>query len=78
MTAWTIIEATQEEVRSGELGRRQRHVNHGFVGEYPNTQPVWLNAREMRKVECSEASRLYVFICWLHIDVLWVDEAAVG
>ena len=50
MTAWTIVEATQEEVRSGELGRRLRHFNYGFVGEYPDSQPIWLSAR-MSKIE---------------------------
>jgi GNAT superfamily N-acetyltransferase len=75
MTAWTIIEAPEEEVRSGELGRRLRHFNYGFVGEYPESKPVWLSARdgEGRMVG---GLRGYVFLYWLHIDVLWVDEAA--
>ena len=50
MTALTIAEATHEEVKSGELGRRLRHFNYGFVGEYPESQPVWLNAKETTDV----------------------------
>ena len=75
MTAWTIIEAPEEEVRSGELGRRLRRFNYGFVGEYPESKPVWLSARdgEGRMVG---GLRGYVFLYWLHIDVLWVDEVA--
>ena len=75
MTAWTIIEAPLEEVRSGELGRRLRHFNYGFVGEYPESQPVWLSARD-EEGRMVGGLRGYVFVYWLHIDVLWVDEAA--
>ena len=77
MTAWTIIEAPEDEVRSGELGRRLRYFNYGFVGQYPESKPVWLSARdgEGRMVG---GLRGYVFLYWLHIDVLWVDEAARG
>lgn len=75
MTTWTIAEATQEEVRSGELGRRLRHFNYGFVGEYPESQPIWLNARD-GDGRVIGGLRGYVFLYWLHIDVLWVDESA--
>lgn len=75
MTVWTIVEAPEEEVRSGELGRRLRQFNYGFVGEYPESKPVWLSARdgESRMIG---GLRGYVFLYWLHIDVLWVDEVA--
>ncbi|KGF78070.1 hypothetical protein [Variovorax sp. JS1663] len=46
MATWTITEATPEEVRSGDLGRRLRHFNCTFVGEYPESQPIWLNAKD--------------------------------
>lgn len=75
MTVPTITEATPEEVRSGELGRRLRHFNHGFVGEYPDSQPVWLNAKDDNG-RLVGGLRGYVFLYWLHIDVLWVDETA--
>lgn len=75
MPAWTIIEATQEEVRSGELGRRLRQFNYGFVGEYPESQPVWLSARDAQG-RMVGGLRGYVFLYWLHIDLLWVDEVA--
>jgi GNAT superfamily N-acetyltransferase len=75
MSSWTIIEATQEEVKSGELGRRLRHFNYGVVGEYPDSQPVWLSARDAQG-RMIGGLRGYVFLYWLHIDVLWVDEAA--
>ena len=75
MTAWTIVEATQEEVRSGELGRRLRHFNYGFVGEYPESRPIWLNARD-EQGRMVGGLRGYVLLYWLHIDVLWVDESA--
>jgi len=77
MTAWTLIEAPQEEVRSGELGRRLRHFNYGVVGEYPDSQPVWLSARDPDD-RMVGGLRGYVFLYWLHIDVLWVDETLRG
>ena len=46
MITWTITEATQEEVRSGDLGRRLRQFNYTIVGEYPENQPIWLNAKD--------------------------------
>lgn len=45
MMLTTISIATEEEVRSGVLGRRLREFNYGFVGEYPETRPIWLNAK---------------------------------
>jgi GNAT superfamily N-acetyltransferase len=75
VTSWTITDATQEEVRSGDLGRRLRHFNYTFVGEYPESQPIWLNARD-EEGRTIGGLRGYVFLYWLHIDVLWVDEAA--
>lgn len=74
MTAWSIIEAPEHEVRSGELGRRLRRFNYGFVGEYPESKPVWLSARDMEG-RMVGGLRGYVFLYWLHIDVLWGDEA---
>ena len=74
MTIWTIAEATQEEVKSGELGRRLRHFNYAFVGEYPEAQPVWLNAKD-EEGRTIGGLRGYVFLYWLQLDVLWVDEA---
>ena len=77
MTAWTLIAAPQEEVRSGELGRRLRHFNYGVVGEYPDSQPVWLSARDPHD-RMVGGLRGYVFLYWLHIDVLWVDQTLRG
>ncbi|SEJ74715.1 MULTISPECIES: GNAT family N-acetyltransferase [unclassified Variovorax] len=69
----TIAPATDEELRSGELGRKQRHYNYGFVGEYPEQQYIRLNAKD-------ESGRLlgglrgFVFLYWLNIEVLFVEE----
>ncbi|SFO56213.1 Acetyltransferase (GNAT) family protein [Variovorax sp. OK605] len=69
----TIAPATDEELRSGELGRKLRHYNYGFVGEYPEQQYIRLNAKD-------ESGRLlgglrgFVFLYWLNIEVLFVEE----
>jgi len=74
MPAWKVIDATEDEVRSGDLGRRLRRFNYGFVGEYPESKPVWLSARNAED-RMIGGLRGYVFLSWLHIDLLWVDEA---
>lgn len=76
-TPATISTATEEEVRSGVLGRHLRQFNYGFVGEYPQAQPVCLNAWDANG-ELVGGLRAYVFLNWLRIDVLWVAEASRG
>jgi len=72
-----IYQPTEGEVRSGELGRRLRRFNYDFVGEYPESRPVWLNAK-------GDPGRLvggvrgFVFLDWLHIDILFVEEDVRG
>ncbi len=38
--------ASEEEVRSGVLGRKLRQFNYGVVGEYAEVQPIWLNTKD--------------------------------
>ena len=75
MTTPTIYTATQEEVRSGTLGLKLRQFNYGFVGEYPQSQPVWLSAKDGDGA-LAGGLRGFVFLGWLNIDVLFVEEAA--
>lgn len=77
MTETVISTASEEEVRSGVLGRRLREFNYGFVGEYPDTQPVWLNAKDAQG-RLMGGLRGFVFLEWLRIDVLFVEEEARG
>ena len=46
MSGFEIYTPTAEEVHSGVLGRRMRQFNYGFVGEYGQSQPVWVSARD--------------------------------
>jgi len=75
MTLPTIAPATDEEVRSGELGRRLRHFNYQYVGEYPQEQAIRLNARDAEG-KLVGGVRGLVFLGWLRIEVLWVEETA--
>lgn len=68
-----ISETTPEEVRFGELGRRLRHFNYGFVGEYPEQQYIRLNAKDEND-RLLGGVRGSVFLYWLTIDVLFVEE----
>lgn len=74
----TIAAATPEELRSGELGRRLRHYNYGFVGEYPEEQYIRLNARDRNDGRLLGGVRGFVFLHWLNIDVLFVEADVRG
>lgn len=73
----TISTPTDEQVRTGALGRRLRLYNYSFVGEYPEQQYIRLDARD-------GAGRLlgglrgFVFLYWLNVEVLFVEEDARG
>ena len=73
----TISPATEEEIQSGEIGRRLREFNYTYVGEYPATGYIGLNAREADG-SLVGGIRAIVAFYWLRVEVLWVDEAARG
>ncbi|MDP9968623.1 GNAT superfamily N-acetyltransferase [Variovorax paradoxus] len=73
----TITAATPEELRSGELGRKLRHYNYGFVGEYPEQQYIRLNARD-GNARLLGGLRGFVFLYWLNIEVLFVEADVRG
>lgn len=72
-----ITAATPEELHSGELGRKLRHFNYGFVGEYPEQQYIRLNAKDGHG-RLLGGLRGFVFLYWLNIDVLFVEADARG
>src|SRR5262245_24684914 len=73
----TISPATEEEVQSGEIGRRLREFNYTYVGKYPAEQYIRLNARGADGSVVGGIRALVVFH-WLRVEVLWVDEATRG
>jgi ribosomal protein S18 acetylase RimI-like enzyme len=73
----TIYPATEEEIRSGYVGRQLREFNYGFVGEYPQVQYIRLNARDVDG-QVVGGLRAVVAMYWLRVEVLWVSEAARG
>jgi len=73
----TFSTPTPEELRSGELGRKLRHFNYGFVGEYPQEQYVRINARD-ETGRLLGGLRAFVVLYWLDIEVLFVEEDARG
>jgi GNAT superfamily N-acetyltransferase len=72
-----ITPATEEEVRSGEIGKRLRQFNYSFVGEYPEVRPIRLNARDASG-QVVGGLRAVVALHWLRVEVLWVDEPMRG
>jgi GNAT superfamily N-acetyltransferase len=74
MPDFEIYTPTAEEVHSGVLGRRMRQFNYGFVGEYGQSHPVWLSARDAQG-ELVGGLRGFVFLQWLTVELLFVDEA---
>ncbi|MDM0078783.1 GNAT family N-acetyltransferase [Variovorax sp. J2P1-59] len=73
----TITAATPEELRSGEVGRKLRHYNYGFVGEYPEQQCIRLNAKD-GSGRLLGGLRSFVFLYWLNIEVLFVEADVRG
>lgn len=67
-----IYTPTQEEVRSGELGRALRAFNYRHIGEYGESQPVWLNIREGQTLV--GGLRGFVMLHWMFVDLLWVHD----
>jgi GNAT superfamily N-acetyltransferase len=71
------LRALTEELRSDELGRKLRHYNYGFVGEYPEQQYIRLNARDGNG-RLLGGLRSFVFLYWLSIEVLFVEADVRG
>jgi GNAT superfamily N-acetyltransferase len=69
----TISPATEEEVRSGYVGRQLREFNYTHVGEYPEVQAIRLNARDVDGLVLG-GLRAVVAMHWLRIEVLWVRD----
>lgn len=70
-----ITPATEEEVRSGYVGRQLREFNYRYAGEYPEVQYIRLNARE-DDGRVIGGLRALVSMYWLIVEVLWVEEGA--
>jgi GNAT superfamily N-acetyltransferase len=73
MSRVTVSPATDEEVRSGDIGRRLRQFNYGFVGEYLEVRAIRLNARDAAG-NVVGGLRAVVAMHWLRVEVLFVDE----
>lgn len=69
----TISPATDEEVRSGYVGRQLREFNYRFVGEYPEVQSIRLNARDPGG-RVVGGLRGVVAMYWFRLEVLWVHD----
>ena len=72
-----IYPPTEDEVRSGVLGRSLRKFNYRAIGPYPETQTVHLNARS-GSGDLLGGIRSIISIHWLIVEVLWVVDAARG
>lgn len=68
-----IAPATEEEVRSGFVGRQLREFNYRFAGEYPEVQYIRLNARDAQG-QVVGGLRAIVAMYWLRVEVLWVHD----
>ena len=78
MTSVTIYTPSEEEVRHGlPLGRRLREFNYKHIGDYPESQIIWLNARDSNGTAIG-GIRGTVLMYWLRVEFLWVDDAFRG
>lgn len=74
---YTVAPATEEEVRSGYVGRQLREFNYCHVGDYPEVQYIRLNARDS-ELQVVGGLRAVVAMFWLRIEVLWVRDDVRG
>lgn len=74
---YTVAPATDEEVRSGHVGRQLREFNYRHVGAYPEVQSIRLNARDPG-MQVVGGLRAIVAMHWLRIEVLWVRDDVRG
>jgi len=72
--AVAIATASEEEVRAIALWRRMREQNYRIVGEHPEGQNVWLNARDPEG-NFLGGFRGEVHFHWLFVNILFVEEA---
>ena len=72
-----IAPASEEEVRAIALWRRIREWNYRQVGEYPEGQNVWLNARDADG-KLLGGFRGEIFFHWLFVNILYVEEGERG
>lgn len=71
----TVYTPSEEEVRFGlPLGRRLREFNYRHIGEYPESRPIWLNAKDADGAAIGGIRGLVV-MQWLRVEFLWVEEA---
>lgn len=73
ISALTFAPPSPEDLRAGTLGRELRQFNYRFVEEYADSQPVRWDARDAQG-RLVAGIRAYVFLNWMHTDVLWVAE----
>lgn len=73
----TLSTPTPDQLRSGELGRKLRHFNYAAVGEYPEQQYIRIDARDEND-RLLGGIRGFVFLYWLNVEVLFVEEDARG
>lgn len=74
---YTVAPATDEEVRSGYVGRQLREFNYRHVGAYPEVQSIRSNARDPG-LQVVGGLRAIVAMHWLRIEVLWVRDDVRG
>jgi ribosomal protein S18 acetylase RimI-like enzyme len=65
--------ATADEIRSGYVGQQLREFNRRAVGGSADVETIYLNAID-EKGGVVGGLRSYVYLHWLRIELLWVQE----
>jgi GNAT superfamily N-acetyltransferase len=71
----TFAPPTLEDLQAGTLGGHLRAFNHRAVGKgnASEVQPVRLDVRDLQGT-LAAGIRAYVYLGWMHTDLLWVAE----
>lgn len=65
--------ATAEEIRSGHVGQQLREFNRQAVGGSADVETIYLNAIDENGAVVG-GLRSYIYLHWLRIELLWVQE----
>lgn len=72
-SSFTFAPPSLADLQAGTLGKQLRAFNYRVVGEYPEVQPVRLDVRDLQG-QLVAGIRAFVFLQWMHTDLLWVAE----
>lgn len=73
VSSFSFAPPSLADLQAGTLGKHLREFNYRALGEYREVQPVRLDVRDVEGALMA-GIRAYVYLGWMHTDLLWVAE----